>query len=86
VTLLAINTNQASAASLELAAPAERYTLSARTLNEERVQLNGRELALGPGDALPVFEPTRIRPGRIELAAASMTFVAVPTAGNPGCK
>ena len=49
VTLLAINANQTGAEALDLATAADRYTLSARTLDAPRVQLNGRELILGPG-------------------------------------
>ena len=86
VTLLAINTNQSGAASLDLAAAADRYTLSARKLDEERVQLNGRDLALGPGDRVPAFQPLHVAAGRVELAPATITFLAVPAAGNPGCR
>jgi heparanase 1 len=86
VTLLAINTNHARAESLDLRAPAERYTLSAHTLDEGCVQLNGRELALGPGDRLPAIQGERVPAGRIELAPTSITFLAVPGAGNAACK
>jgi hypothetical protein len=86
VTLLAINTNQSRAESVELSVPAERYVLSARTLDEQRVQLNGRELALGPGDTLPSLQPARVQPGRVEIRPASITFLAVPGAGNASCR
>jgi hypothetical protein len=86
VTLLALNTNQSRAESIELSVPAERYVLSARTLDEQRVQLNGRELALGPGDTLPSLQPARVEPGRVELGPASITFLAVPGAGNASCR
>jgi hypothetical protein len=86
VTLLAINTNQSRAETLDLPNPADRYTLSARALGEGRVQLNGRDLALGPGDRLPALQPQRVEAGRVELAPASITFLAVPGAGNPNCR
>jgi len=86
VTLLAIMTNRTGPASVDLPTVAERYTLSARTLDEERVQLNGRDLLLGPGDRLPALQPDRIPAGRVELAPASITFLAVPGAGNAACK
>jgi heparanase 1 len=86
VTLLAINTNQTGAASIDLGAPADRYTLSAQALDDEHVQLNGSGLALGPGDRLPALQPVRVKAGRVELAPATITFLAVPGAGNPNCR
>jgi hypothetical protein len=86
VTLLAINTDRAQAASIDLPTPADRYTLTGRTLEDARVELNGRELALGPGDQLPGLQPARIPRGRVELAPASITFLALADAGNPSCR
>jgi hypothetical protein len=86
VTLLAINAHQSGVASLALAAAAERYTLAARGLDEVRVLLNGRELAVGTGNRLPTFQPERVPAGQVELSPASITFLAVPGAGNPGCR
>jgi hypothetical protein len=86
VTLLAINANSTGTATVELAAPSERYTLSARALDEERVHLNGRELAVGTGNRLPALQGERAPGGRIELAPASITFIAVQGAGNAACK
>jgi hypothetical protein len=86
VAILAINANPSAPASVELTVPADRYTLAARTLDEGRVQLNGRELAIGPGDTLPALQPVRVQGGSIELAPATITFLAIPNAGNPGCK
>jgi len=86
VTVLAINAHLSRAESLDLAAAADRYTLSSRTLDDGRVQLNGRELALGPGDRLPPLQATRVAAGNVELAPATITFLAVPGAGNPACK
>ena len=86
VTLLAINTNHARSESLDLGAASERYTLSARSLDEGRVQVNGRDMALGPGDQVPALVPIRAAAGRVELAPASITFLAVPEAGNPICR
>ena len=86
VTLVAINTHQTGAETLDLPTAADRYTLTARTLDAQRVQLNGRELALGPGDTLPALPPARVQSGRVELAPASITFLAMPDAGNPSCR
>ena len=86
MTLVAINTHQTGAETLDLPTAADRYTLTARTLDAQRVQLNGRELALGPGDTLPALPPARVQSGRVELAPASITFLAMPDAGNPSCR
>jgi hypothetical protein len=86
VTLLAINTNQTGQASIAFPAPADRYTLTAHSLDDERVALNGRELAFAAGDRLPALQPVRLAAGRVELAPASITFLAVPDAGNPSCR
>jgi hypothetical protein len=86
VALLAINAGRTEPASIDLAVPADRYSLTARSLDDGRVQLNGRELALGPGDRLPALQPSRVAGGRVEFAPASITFLAVPGAGNPSCR
>ena len=86
VTVLAINTSRTETASLDLPASADRYTLTARALEDERVLLNGHELGLGTGDELPKLEPARVYSGRVELARASITFLAIAGAGNPGCR
>ena len=86
VALLAINANQTGVASLDLGTAADRYTLTAATLDDVRVQLNGRGLALGAGDQIPSLTPVRTQKGTLELAPASITFLAVADAGNPSCR
>ena len=85
VTLLALNTNT-SAARLDIAAAAERYTMTARSLDEERAMLNGQALAVAAGNRLPAFTPERTAAGRVDLAPASITFLVVPGAGNAACQ
>jgi len=85
VTLLAINTSRTEALPLELSSAADRYTLSAATLQSSAVQLNGHDLALLAGDALPELSPVRVPAGRLTLAPATITFLAVPDAGNAAC-
>ena len=84
--LLAINTKRTEAESLELAMPADRYTLTAEKLEDVRVELNGHELTLAANDELPVIEGERIPAGQIGLAPASITFLAVADAGNKHCQ
>jgi heparanase len=86
VTMLAINTSLTESAHLDVTAAARRYTLSARKLDGAGVQLNGQTLALGPNDALPVFDGVYAPPGRSELAPATITFLVVEGAGNAACK
>ena len=87
VALLGINTDRTTARTLTLPA-AERYTLSAsgENLQERRVHLNGVELALGTNDELPRFKPEATAEGTISLAPATITFFAIPNAGNPACR
>jgi len=83
VTLLAINTSRDRTESLALPLPADRYTLTARKLEDTHVQLNGHELKLGAGDAPPSLEGQHIPAGPVKLAPASITFLAIAEAGNP---
>jgi heparanase len=86
VALLAINTDRAASATLELPAPASRYALTAAHLTDASVRLNGHGLKLGAHDELPPLEATPIPPGRLDLAPASITFLAIPDAANPACQ
>ena len=67
-------------------AASERYTLSAASLEERSVLLNGKELALGPGDELPKLAAAATAAGDVTLAPATITFLAAPRAGNAVCR
>jgi len=86
VALLAINTDRAASAALELPIAANRYVLTANHLTDARVQLNGHELKLGAQAELPSLDAMPLLSGRLDLAPASITFVAVPDAANPACR
>jgi hypothetical protein len=86
VTLLAINTSPTQRESIDLPMPAHRYTLTTRKLEDGHVQLNGDELKLWPNGDLPGAQPRRIPAGRVELAPASITFLAILDAGNESCR
>ena len=86
VALLVINTSRTQAQSIDLPMPAERYTLTAPRLQGKEVQLNGRELQLQANDELPKLEGTHIPSGRVEFAPTTITFLAVPDAGNPSSR
>ena len=86
VALLAINTDRAASQSLEVPTAAERYTLTAPNLEDTSVQLNGSELKLGPNDDLPALAGVSTQAGRLTFAPASITFLAMPNAGNGSCR
>lgn len=85
VAVLAINADRTEAQSLELAAAAERYTLTAQDLSSPRVLMNGSELKL-TGDTLPQLAGVPTPSGRVALAPESITFLAIPNANNSSCR
>lgn len=86
VGLVAINLDTAAPATLELPTAAERYTLTADELQSSTVKLNGKTLALLPGDKLPPLKPAKAAKGVQTLAPASITFLAVPNAEAKACR
>ena len=85
VTLLIINNSRTESNSISLGLPSERYTLSAPTVQAADVELNGQLLKLQSDDQLPALAPKREPSGEITLAPSSITFLALPTAGNIAC-
>lgn len=85
VSLLAINTDRSASMTLTLPTPSERYTMSAPNLEGTRVDLNGKELKLGPRDSLPPLKGVRAPSGRVTLPPATVTFLAVSEAHNANC-
>jgi hypothetical protein len=55
-------------------------------LIDASVRLNGHALKLGAHDELPPLEADPIPPGRLDLAPASITFLAIPDAANAACQ
>lgn len=86
VTLLVINADRTASHSLNVPTSAERYTLTAKDLQDTHVELNGTELQLGAGDALPTLTGTPANSGSVAFAPASITFLAIPTANNSSCR
>ena len=85
VALVALNLDQSTSAVLRLPVAGQRYSLSADELQSDTVELNGQALALS-GDALPELTPTATRAGAISLQPATLTFLALPSAGNAACQ
>ncbi len=86
VAMLVINADRAAAQSLEVPVQSERYTLTAQDLLSSSVALNGVELKLGAGDALPKMAGKAAAKGKVEFAPESITFLAITGAGNAACR
>jgi heparanase 1 len=86
VALLAINNSRTQPTSITIPAEADRYTLTAPQTEDVRVQLNGQVLRLGGNDEMPEMLGRRTPAGTMELAPASITFIAVPAARNENCR
>lgn len=85
VAILAINTDRERGRTLGLPVAAERYSLAADGPESRSVRLNGKPLALVDG-ALPAIEGAAVPAGYLLLEPASITFLAVPEAGNGACR
>jgi len=86
VALLAINNSRTQPTSIALANEADRYTLSAPSLEATQAQLNGEALKLSADGDLPALKPVHVSAGPVELQPASITFLAVSAANNPSCR
>jgi heparanase len=84
VTILAVNTDKANAQIFSVSAPSEIYTMTASKLEGTRLELNGKDLQLGPDDSIPQLTGVAA-PGQITLPPASITFLAVREAHNRVC-
>ncbi len=85
VAIVAINLKRDSTQSLALAGRVVGYTLDAETFASPTVRLNQKTLRLS-GDKLPSLKGIDLRPERIELPPASVTFLALPNASNANCR
>jgi heparanase len=81
---MAINL-EATPANVNVTSPAHIYALTAPELQSKTVLLNGRPLALGPGDTVPELVPAKVHGDRVPLAAHSVNFITLPQARNPNC-
>ena len=84
IALLAINASS-HPQTIDISKASQRYTLSAQQLDSRNVQLNGRILELQPDDTLPVMNGAKTPAGRMTLDSQSITFLAIPEAGNEAC-
>jgi len=86
VAFLVINADEHQIQQITLAPEAERYTLTAKQLEDRAVQLNGKTLQLNSDGDVPEFVGQPTRSGRISFAPASITFLAIPNASNSSCR
>ena len=86
VALVAINNSRIRPESFDVPVAAQRYTLSAKKAEDEQVELNGRMLKVAANGDLPQLEGQSIPAGRVELAPLTISFLAMPEAGNKECK
>jgi hypothetical protein len=85
VALLVINTDRTTAQELVIPLPSNRYTLTAKNLLDNTVQLNGSELKVDAEGELPPLTGAPTNSGRVVFSAASITFLAIPGAANTNC-
>jgi hypothetical protein len=86
VSLLIINNDRNAPHSLMLPTASLRYTLEAASLRDAEVRLNGRPLALAPGDELPPIAGDPTTANTVTFKQATITFLAIPAAGNNSCR
>lgn len=85
VALLAINADRTASATLEVPVKSERYTLSGELMSD-KVSLNGKELNVTASGDLPEIRGKAQKAGRVELAPATITFLAIEDADNQVCR
>ena len=64
---------------------AQVYTLTSPELQSQTVLLNGSALAVRTDNRLPAMAPRMASGQRIDLPAQSISFIALPGAGNRNC-
>ena len=76
VVYLVINNSETDATTVELPKEATRYTLAGKDGNKRAtvMTLNGHDLTLGAGDALPDLSGAPQAAGKVELAPMTCTF------------
>jgi hypothetical protein len=86
VALLVVNTDRNAPHALTLARDSERFTLEAASLRAATLWLNGATLALDDKEDLPSIAGVRTGAGALTFAPATITFLAIPKAGNSACR
>jgi heparanase 1 len=86
VTLLVINADRQRSFELNLPTASERYTLTAKQLEDTTVELNGNTLRLTSSGDLPQFKGEPVNAGGVSFAPVSITYLVIANAGNANCQ
>jgi len=86
VTFLVINADRQRSFDLNLPIVSERYTLTAKQLEDTTVELNGKPLRLTNSGDLPQFKGEPTEAGRMTFAPTSITYLTIEKAGNDNCQ
>ena len=86
MTLLVINADRQRSFDLNLPTASERYTLTAKQLEDATVELNGKRLRLTSTGDLPQLEGEPVNAGRVSFAPTSITYLTIANAGNANCQ
>jgi hypothetical protein len=84
VSLLALNLTGEQKA-IGVPGRSQVYTLTSPELQSRTVLLNGSGLGVGADNRLPAMAPRMVFGQRIDLPAQSISFIALPGAGNRNC-
>ena len=74
-----------AASELVLPNASSRFTLDAATLQDATVRLNGTVLGEGALDQFPEQAGVRTKPGLVEFAPVTITFLVISGANNRNC-
>ena len=86
VTLLVINADRQRSFELDLPTASERYTLTAKQLEDTTVELNGNTLRLTSSGDLPQFKGESVNASSVSFAPVSITYLVIANAGNANCQ
>jgi hypothetical protein len=86
VVLLVINNDPQTSHALVLPHSSERFTLDATALQSTAVRLNGAVLKVTGADPLSKLTGLPANPGSLSFAPTTISFLAIPDAGNRNCK
>jgi hypothetical protein len=82
VALLVINNHRSFPRSLAIPVASDRYTLASTDLQSRNVRLNGTELKPQDDGAMPRLTAVPTPAGVVTFAQETITFLALPAAGN----
>ena len=86
VTVLVINADRQRSFDLNVPASSERYTLTAKQLEDSTIELNGKPLRLTGNRDLPQFKGEPNNAGHVSFAPTSITYLGIANAGNANCQ